>query len=166
MCQRTFHPVHRGGDVQRLGSSQIEPFVASRQYSAILVVGGSPCQDVSLLKHSRPGAASDRAPLFTAIPNVAQACRAILRKHGIRIPGASGTRKCASRQTGFLPASVCSHEWAHCCHFSRLLWLDKAMADTQPMTSQASSAAANSQGLRRLLRHVGAQKAMACLRSN
>ena len=69
VCRKSFRPIHHCGDVLQFHPSQIEPFVTSRQYSAVLVIGGSPCQDVSLLKKNRPGAQSDRTQLFAALPH-------------------------------------------------------------------------------------------------
>ena len=86
VCQRTFQPVHHCDDVLHFDRSQVEPFLASRSYSAVIVMGGSPCQDASLLKSDRPGATSSRTQLFNAIPGVAQTCRSILQEHNISIP--------------------------------------------------------------------------------
>ena len=86
VCRKSFRPIHHCGDVLQFHPSQIEPFVTSRQYSAVLVIGGSPCQDVSLLKKNRPGAQSDRTQLFTAVPHVAQTCRDLLAQHNMQIP--------------------------------------------------------------------------------
>ena len=86
VCQRTCHPVRHFGDVLAFDCSEVEPFIQSRRYSAILVAGGSPCQDVSLLKRNRPGADSSRTQLFTAVPHVAQTCRSVLQECHMDLP--------------------------------------------------------------------------------
>ena len=54
--------------------------------SAILVAGGSPCQDVSSLKSSPPGLRSARTNLFRCVPEFARACEDIVKDLGKNIP--------------------------------------------------------------------------------
>ena len=54
--------------------------------SAILVAGGSPCQDVSSLKSSPPGLRSARTNLFRCVPEFARACEDIVEDLGKNIP--------------------------------------------------------------------------------
>ena len=55
-------------------------------YTAILVAGGSPCQDVSPLNRYRAGLESQRTQLFKCIPQVARQCQDLVRELNLSIP--------------------------------------------------------------------------------
>ena len=55
-------------------------------YAAVLVAGGSPCQDVSCLNKRRQGMQADRTLLFQQIPRVASECRSLIAALNKRIP--------------------------------------------------------------------------------
>ncbi|CAE7158869.1 DNMT3A [Symbiodinium necroappetens] len=73
-------------DARQLDLAVVRKLLQEGGYTAVLVAGGSPCQDVSPLNRKRKGLASDRTLLFNCIPQVAQQCESLLDELELNIP--------------------------------------------------------------------------------
>ena len=86
VTQKTFRHVKHMGDVHDFDPAQVAVQLRRGHFTAILVAGGSPCQDVSPLHSGRPGLASARSQLFRAVPDIADQCRQVVKELRLSIP--------------------------------------------------------------------------------
>ncbi|CAE7861519.1 DNMT3A, partial [Symbiodinium necroappetens] len=86
VTQKTFRHVKHMGDVHDFDPAQVAVQLRRGHFTAILVAGGSPCQDVSPLHSGRPGLASARSQLFRAVPDIADQCRQVVKDLRLSIP--------------------------------------------------------------------------------
>ena len=97
ITSKTFRHLRHMGDVRSFDPACVEDLLMSRKFTAVLVAGGSPCQDVSLLKANRPGLQSARSLLFNSVPEFADQCRQVVKDLGLRIPVLTMLENVASR---------------------------------------------------------------------
>ena len=86
ICAASFRNVVHFSDATKFHATCLRKELLSRRYAAVLVLGGSPCQDLSKLNPRRRGLQAPRTQLFAEIPRVAQECRELLASLQINIP--------------------------------------------------------------------------------
>ena len=86
ICAASFRNVVHFSDATKFHATCLRKELLSRRYAAVLVLGGSPCQDLSKLNPRRRGLQAPRTQLFAEIPRVAQDCRELLASLQINIP--------------------------------------------------------------------------------
>ena len=86
VCRGAFRNISHFADAQAFDVESLRDTLAQDQYAAVLVAGGSPCQDISFLHKHRQGLNADRTQLFQEIPRVATDCRKLLASLGRRTP--------------------------------------------------------------------------------
>ena len=86
VCRASFRNVLHFDDVKDFTAEQIRPILSNNAFSAILVAGGSPCQDISVLHQQRRGLRSERTMLFQHVPRVARECEDLVRELNMRCP--------------------------------------------------------------------------------
>lgn len=86
VVSHSFRNVRQIRDVQDFDVTCLEDLLASRRFSLVMVIGGSPCQQVSRLNPARRGLQAPATQLFRAAPQVAQDIRRLLRKLRLRTP--------------------------------------------------------------------------------
>ena len=98
ITRKTLRHLRHMGDVHSFDPACVEDLLVSHKFTAVLVAGGSPCQDVSLLKANRPGLQSARSLLFNSVPEFADQCRQVVKDLGLRIPVLTMLENVASQQ--------------------------------------------------------------------
>ncbi|CAE7513615.1 DNMT3B [Symbiodinium sp. CCMP2592] len=73
-------------DAEHFDTSVLRSLLHEGGYTAILVAGGSPCQDVSQLNRDRAGLSSRRTQLYQCIPRVAKLCQELVAELSLDIP--------------------------------------------------------------------------------
>ncbi|CAE7369460.1 DNMT3A, partial [Symbiodinium necroappetens] len=86
VCAASFRNVAHFPDARSFTAACLRQEFQTHAYAAVLVLGGSPCQDISRLNRSRKGLSAPRTQLFAEIPRVAQECRDLLASLNIPIP--------------------------------------------------------------------------------
>ena len=84
--RRQFANVFYQRDALKFEPEMVKEILQDGGYTALLVVGGSPCQDLSLLNRHRQGLASARTQLFKCIPRIAQQCESVVNELHLDIP--------------------------------------------------------------------------------
>ena len=82
----SFANVWQQSDATAFDLGMVREILTAGGYTAILIVGGSPCQDVSMLNRRRAGISSARTQLFQCVPQVTAACEGMLRDMGLSMP--------------------------------------------------------------------------------
>ncbi|CAE7300004.1 DNMT3A, partial [Symbiodinium necroappetens] len=86
VCAASFRNVAHFPDARSFTAACLRQEFQTHAYAAVLVLGGSPCQDISRLNRSRKGLNAPRTQLFAEIPRVAQECRDLLASLNTPIP--------------------------------------------------------------------------------
>ena len=82
----SFRNVVHYSDVREFRANCLRQEFVAHEYAAILVIGGSPCQDISQLNMHRRGLHAPRTRLFAEVPRVAQECRDLLASLQLHVP--------------------------------------------------------------------------------
>ena len=86
VCAASFRNVTHFPDAKLFTAACLRQEFQTHAYAAVLVIGGSPCQDISQLNRGRKGLHAPRTQLFAEVPRVAQECRDLLASLHISIP--------------------------------------------------------------------------------
>ena len=86
VCRASFRNVVHFRDVVTFTAQELKPMLLSTSFAAILVAGGSPCQDISMLHKHRRGLQPERTVMFQHIPRLAQECEARVADLGMSCP--------------------------------------------------------------------------------
>ena len=110
-------------------------FANSGQFDAVVLAGGSPCQQISAASCSSEGLSGKDSGLFWEFARIAGDLDIVCREHNRplwrlfeNVPGARGTVQAISDSLGFAPVHVDAADFGWCSR-KRLIWCDAFLPD-------------------------------------